>query len=90
MEHIAYTVGMDAMDVKINNLSSTTFPTFPQYWQTMQSWGDIASRKAACKTFNEVNIFQPYGFCYVHLFLKVVQELIQFIKANIHNLSASR
>lgn len=56
MEHISYVVNMDPMDVRINNLRSEFRQTIPEFWKTMQSWGEIAKRREECKTFNEVRI----------------------------------
>lgn len=55
MEHIAYTVNMDAITVKMNNLNAPQYPKITEFWNTMQSQGEIAKRKAEVKTFNEVS-----------------------------------
>lgn len=56
MEHIAYTVNMDAMQVRMNNLNATKYPKIVEFWSTMQSWGEIDKRIAECRSFNEVYI----------------------------------
>lgn len=58
MEEIAYTVGIDVMEVKINNFSPITSGQLTDFWTTMQTFGEIADRRAACEVFNKVsNIF---------------------------------
>lgn len=54
MEHIAYTTNVDTMAVKMNNLNVPEYPKIVEFWQTMQTWGEIEKRKTECKTFNEV------------------------------------
>lgn len=55
MEHIAYTLNMDPMDVKNNNMNTSLYPKLPEFWSTMKNWGEIDKRKAACKAFNAVS-----------------------------------
>lgn len=54
MEHIAATLNIDAMDVKMNNWDAQQYPKLPKFWETMQSWADIDKRKTALKNFNRV------------------------------------
>lgn len=56
IEHIAATVGLDAMEVKLKNTNASLYPKIPEFWTTMQSWGEIAERKKICENFNKVLI----------------------------------
>lgn len=56
MEQIASTVGIDAMEVKLNNTDKNQHPRIPEFWTAMQTWASVETRKQACKTFNEVRL----------------------------------
>ncbi|KAJ8967056.1 hypothetical protein NQ317_000048 [Molorchus minor] len=54
MEHIAYSVNLDAADVKMANVNKQKFPKIVKFWNDMQSWAEIKSRKQAIETYNKM------------------------------------
>ncbi|KAJ8952858.1 hypothetical protein NQ314_007464 [Rhamnusium bicolor] len=59
MEHIATTINVDAADVKLANMDPG-YPKIEEFWSDLQTWGDIAARKADIKAYNQVKICLDY------------------------------
>lgn len=57
MEHIAYAINMDAVDVKGVNIDTNKYPKIMKFWNEMHTWGDITKRKQSIKAFNTVNTY---------------------------------
>ncbi|XP_018569701.1 xanthine dehydrogenase/oxidase-like [Anoplophora glabripennis] len=65
MEHIAYSINLDAADVKEANIDKNKYPKIMKYWKDIQTWGDIANRKKNIRTFNETNRWKKKGMSLV-------------------------
>ncbi|XP_018569700.1 probable aldehyde oxidase gad-3 [Anoplophora glabripennis] len=65
MEHIAYSINMDAADVKQANIDKNKYPKVVKFWQDMQTWGDIAKMKNTIKAFNAANRWKKRGMSIV-------------------------
>lgn len=55
MDHIAYEMNIDPVQVRLANTSPTKLPKLMDYWNDMNSWADIAPRKKAISKFNKVS-----------------------------------
>lgn len=52
MDHIAYTINADPLQVRLLNLSDRT--PVARYFSELKTWADIDNRKSAILTFNKV------------------------------------
>lgn len=55
MEHIAWTVKKDPMDVRLSNMAAGLLPV-PQYVAEVKEKADYVERLARCRTFNAVRL----------------------------------
>lgn len=57
MEHIAYTVNKDPIDVKLANLEPSE-ETMPSLVKDMITWSEYEQRKKAVEEFNSVSLYK--------------------------------
>ncbi|KAJ8952857.1 hypothetical protein NQ314_007463 [Rhamnusium bicolor] len=65
MEHIASSLNLEASDVKLANINKEKYPKILQFWEDMQTWGDVVTRKNQIKTYNEANRWKKRGMSLV-------------------------
>lgn len=53
MEEIAYTLGLEPIDVKLAN-TSATYPQIPKHLTALQKWADVDKRRKGVIAFNKV------------------------------------
>lgn len=53
MEEIAYTLGLEPIDVKLAN-TSATYPQIPKHLTALQKWADVDKRRKGVVAFNKV------------------------------------
>ncbi|KAJ3639855.1 hypothetical protein Zmor_003190 [Zophobas morio] len=59
MDHIAYTINADPLQVRLLNLSDRT--PVARYFSELKTWADIDNRKSAILTFNKENRWKKKG-----------------------------
>ncbi|KAJ8949770.1 hypothetical protein NQ318_018999 [Aromia moschata] len=65
MEHIAYSIGVDASDVKMANINGTKHPKILEFWKEMQTKADIKARKQSIELYNKANRWKKRGISLV-------------------------
>lgn len=57
MDHVAYEINKDPLEVRKNNISTKRYPDFTtKYISDLQTWADIQKRRADIDTFNKVKL----------------------------------
>lgn len=55
MEHIAYSVNMDPLEVRINNIDNVKQEKLIEFINQMKKWANIDQRKAEIREHNKVS-----------------------------------
>lgn len=55
MEHIAYSVNMDPLEVRINNIDNVKQEKLIEFINQMKKWANIDQRKAEISEHNKVS-----------------------------------
>ncbi|KAJ8967052.1 hypothetical protein NQ317_000044 [Molorchus minor] len=71
MEHIAHTINQDAADVKMENMDKKKHPKLVDFWQDMQTWGEIKPGKKAIEDYNKANRWKKRGMSLVPMSWKL-------------------
>lgn len=65
MEHIAYTVNLDATAVKAANFDTVNSAKVVDLWDEMQTWAEISTRRQEIEAFNAANRWKKRGMSVV-------------------------
>ncbi|XP_056643712.1 aldehyde oxidase 4-like isoform X2 [Diorhabda sublineata] len=67
MEHIALTMNLDPIEVKLSNTNTQLSPDMPNYFTNLKTWANIDARRADIEFFNKANRWRKRGLSVVPL-----------------------
>ncbi|XP_041981244.1 xanthine dehydrogenase 1-like [Aricia agestis] len=82
MEHIAYEMNLDPVDVRLANLDREQFGELVEMFETLKTNGDYANRKALVDEFNSKNRWKKRGLRFS--FIRWTPAAFQYFDVNLN------